>query len=102
MSFAVRTTPEADSQIRVIDDWWRSNRQASPDLFLTELTESFELLANAPQLGRSYRQSPVRYVRRLLLKATRYHVYYVVLTGEVHVLAVWHAQRGAGPPLRMR
>ena len=102
MSFAVRTTPEADSQIRVIDTWWRSNRQASPDLFLIELTESFELLANAPRLGRLYRRSPVRQVRRLLLKGTRYHVYYAVLNSEVHVLAIWHAQRGFGPPLRAR
>lgn len=30
MSLPVRTTPEADSQIRVIDDWWRKNRTASP------------------------------------------------------------------------
>ena len=33
MSLPVRTTPEADAQIREIDSWWRRNRLASPNLF---------------------------------------------------------------------
>jgi len=37
----------------------------------------------------------------LLLIEARYHVYYVPRGGEVRVLAVWHAQRGVGPPLRV-
>ncbi len=100
MSLPVRTSPEADAQIREIDSWWRRNRPAAPDLFLNELSDSFQLIAGAPQIGRLYRQSPVPHVRRLLLKKTRYHVYYVIVAGEVRVLAVWHAQRGVGPPLR--
>jgi len=39
------TTPEADTQVRTIDDWWRENRKGSPDLFLNELVDAFELLA---------------------------------------------------------
>ena len=70
MSRRVSTTPEGDAQIRTIDGWWRENRRASPG------------------------------TRRLLLKGTRYHVYYVSVDGEVRVLAIWHAKRGAGPPLR--
>ena len=100
MSLAVCTTPEADAQIREIDNWWRQNRLAAPDLFLQELGESFELISDAPQIGRFYRRSPVRQTRRVLLRGTRYHVYDVALTSEVRVLAVWHAQRGVGPPLR--
>lgn len=100
MSLPVRTTPEAETQIREIDDWWRKSRTAAPDLFLNELTESFDIIAGAPQIGRRYPPSPVRHVRRLLLKGSRYHVYYVPMTHEVRVLAVWHAQRGVGPPLR--
>ena len=100
MSLQVSTTPEADAQIRTIDGWWRENRRASPDLFLQELDNAFELLASAPQIGRSYRRSSVPGTRRLLLKETRHHVYYVSVDGEVRVLAIWHAKRGAGPPLR--
>jgi plasmid stabilization system protein ParE len=100
VSLPVLTTPEADRQILEIDDWWRTNRQSSPDLFVEELTTIFELLSDAPSIGRSYRQSPVPNTRRVLLKGTRYHVYYVSGTTEIRVLAVWHARRGAGPPLR--
>lgn len=98
----VRTTPEADNQIHEIDDWWRRNRTAALDLFLDELAECFEIIGHAPQIGRIYRHSPVPGVRRLLLRGTRYHVYYVPRTDEVTVLAVWHARRGVGPPLRAK
>ena len=47
MSLPVRTTPEADVQIGAIDDWWRHNRNAAPDLFLQELTASFEVVGVA-------------------------------------------------------
>lgn len=100
MSLPVRTTPEADTQIREIDNWWRNNRPASPNLFADELTTVFDIIGHAPHIGRLYRQSPVASARRVLLKGTRYHVYYVPLANEVRVLAVWHAQRGVGPPLR--
>jgi plasmid stabilization system protein ParE len=96
----VRTTPEADAQIREIDSWWRKNRPASPNLFADELAAAFDVVGHAPQIGRLYRQSPVQDTRRVLLKGTRYHVYYVPRSDEVRVLAVWHAQRGVGPPLR--
>jgi plasmid stabilization system protein ParE len=101
VSLQVRTTPEADAQVRTIDEWWRRNRLAAPDLFLEELASTFKVIGYAPQLGRVYRQSPVPGTRRILLKRSRYHVYYVPLDTEVRVLAVWHAQRGAGPPLRV-
>ena len=100
MSLPVRTTPESDAQVREIDVWWRRNRSASPNLFLEELTASFEIIGDAPQIGRLYRQSPVPGTRRVLLKGTRYHLYYVPLATEVRVVAVWHARRGVGPPLR--
>ena len=102
MSLPVGTTPDADSQIREIDDWWRTNRRSSPDLFLQELTASFDIIGDAPYIGRLYRQSPVPGTRRILLKGTRYHVYYVPGPNDVRVLAVWHARRGAGPLLRAR
>ena len=100
MTLPVRTTPEADAQIREIDDWWRRNRPASPNLFSNELAAAFDIIGHAPQIGRSYRRSTIPSTRRVLLKGTRYHVYYVPRSDEVMVLAVWHAQRGVGPPLR--
>jgi plasmid stabilization system protein ParE len=101
LSLQVRTTPEADAQIREIDNWWRRNRTASPDLFTNELAATLDILGHAPHIGRVYRQSPVPDTRRVLLKGTRYHVYYVPRRDQVIVLAVWNAQRGVGPPLRV-
>ena len=101
MSLAVRTTPEADAQILEIDSWWRRNRHASPNLFADELAASFDIIGHAPNIGRLYRPSPAPDTRRVLLKGTRYHVYYVPLADEVRILAVWHARRGVGPPLRL-
>lgn len=100
MSVLVRITPEAEGQIQVIHDWWTASRSAAPGLFLTELTDALDIIADAPAIGRLYRQAPLPQVRRLLLKATRYHIYYAPLGNDVVVLAVWHAKRGAGPPLR--
>lgn len=70
------TTPEADAQIRTIDTWWRTNRPAAPDLFAEELANCFVLLEWAPKIGRPYSRHPsVQGLRRVLLRATRYHVY---------------------------
>jgi len=102
VTLAVRTTPEAEAQISEIDSWWRTNRPASPDLFLDELEVGFEILGHVPLVGRLYRRSPVKGTRRFLLRQTRYHVYYVAEASQVRVLAVWHARRGLGPPLRMQ
>lgn len=77
MTLPVRTTPEADAQILEIDGWWRRNRYTSPNLFLEELTAAFDTVGDAPYLGRLYQQSPLPGTRRVLLKGTRYHVYYV-------------------------
>ncbi|MGH9204567.1 MAG: hypothetical protein ACRD2A_25345 [Vicinamibacterales bacterium] len=52
VSLAVKTTIEADAQIREIDDWWRRNRVAATDLFLDELTASFDIIGHTPQIGR--------------------------------------------------
>ncbi len=100
MNFPVRITPEVEAQIREIDNWWRTNRTASPDRFVDELAAAFEIIGHAPNIGRPYRRSPVPSTRRILLKAARYHVYYVTSANEVRVLAVWHARRGVGPALR--
>jgi plasmid stabilization system protein ParE len=100
VSLPVRITPEADAQILAVDDWWRRNRLASPNLFAEELAASFDVIGHTPHIGRPYRASPVPGTRRVLLKGTRYHVYYVPSLNHVRVLAVWHGQRGVGPPLR--
>jgi plasmid stabilization system protein ParE len=53
-----------------------------------------------PLIGRPYRRSPVAGTRRVRLERSHYHIYYLAGSDDVRILAVWHARRGAGPPLR--
>lgn len=99
MSLPVVTTPEADAQILAIGDWWRTHRPGAPSLFAEELAHCFIVLAQAPDIGKPYRRhSSVPGLRRVLLRSTRYHVYYVPRPDAVGVLAVWHSHRGQSPP----
>ena len=100
MTFRLVTTPEVDVQIRTIDSWWRENRPAAPELFSQELAAGLDLLEAVPNVGRSYGHPTVKGVRRILLRSTRYHVYYIVLEDTIVVLAVWSAVRGSGPDLK--
>jgi plasmid stabilization system protein ParE len=97
VTLPVVVAPRADRQIDAIDRWWRAHRSAAPDLFQDELGAALELLAFAPFSGQRYRSARRPDVRRTLLRATRYHVYYIVRKTDVYVLAVWSAVRGTGP-----
>jgi plasmid stabilization system protein ParE len=99
MTWTVRTVRRADNDIRRIDAWWREHREASPDLFLAELSDAFALLEVAAGAGRPYPSRRAEPVARILLRSTRYHVYFSVRGQEVFVLAVWSAVRGRGPAL---
>jgi len=98
----VLVVPDAELQIRTIDGWWREYRLAAPALFAEELAAAFELIASAPRIGRRRSHRGVPGLRRVLLRATRYHVYYAPsLDGQrVFVLAVWSALRGKAPPIQ--
>jgi plasmid stabilization system protein ParE len=100
MTIAVIVSPEAEAQIREIDSWWRENRKAAPDLFVQELAEATTTLETMPSAGHSTSHPEVKGLRRILLRATRYHVYYVSNAETVLILAVWSAVRGAGPDLK--
>lgn len=95
------TTPEAEAQAEAVDSWWRENRPASPTLFLDELANAFQLLAEAPEIGTRYDRTSIPGLRRLLLKASRHHLYYVyeAAQAQVIVLAIWGSQKGVGPTL---
>ena len=57
------------------------------------------MLADAPGVGKRY-PHVARGIRRVLLRSTRNHVYYVEQQDRVLVVAVWGAVKGAGPDLR--
>ena len=99
MAKPVHTTPQADLHILELDAWWRENREKSPDLFEQELAAAFRTIGAAPAAGKHYRHDSAS-VRRLLLRATRNHVYYVERDDDVLVVAVWGAVKRVGPDLR--
>ena len=92
-------SPEAAVQIESIDAWWRGNRPAAPDLFREELAAAVLAIRTLPQMGRPIRHPIVKGLRRVVLRATRNHVYYVVHRDVIFILAVWGAVRGSGPKL---
>jgi plasmid stabilization system protein ParE len=96
----VVVSPHAETNIRRIHHWWSENRLAAPSLFLDELALSLSLLGSFPGLGKMYRSPGVPRLRRYLLRASRYHVYYFDSKTQVTVLTVWGAVRGATPNFR--
>jgi plasmid stabilization system protein ParE len=96
LEIAPRAVRDAERAAR----WWRSNRPAAAALFEDELADSLDRLREAPEVGVVYRAVSGREHRRLFMKATRFHVYYRVVSAElVRVVALWSAQRGRGPRL---
>jgi plasmid stabilization system protein ParE len=96
---AVVVSEPAEQQLRAIDDWWRRNRLAATELFAQEFASAIDTLAAHPGVGAPVRRRKFKGLRRFLLRATRYHVYYVTTDRTVTVLAVWSAVRGNGPPI---
>lgn len=97
-TFAVFVDACAEDDIDRVDAWWQQNAGA-PDLFRNELAHMFALLASTPQMGVPYRRRRIPGLRRVLLRSTRYHVYYVFDGSRVIVLSVWSAVRRRGPRL---
>jgi plasmid stabilization system protein ParE len=98
----VRTTPSADCRVFDAARWWWENRPAAPDLFVREFVDAITKLTRTPRLGTSYAHPQIANVRRLLMRRTKYHIYYVYQPDhdEVWVLSVWRAMRGRGPELK--
>jgi plasmid stabilization system protein ParE len=98
MKKPVLVSAKAEEQIATIDAWWHENRDKAPELFQQELAQAFETISVAPELGRRHPWRGVE-VRRVLMRSTRHHVYYVDQPDSIVVVAVWGAVRGAGPDL---
>jgi hypothetical protein len=54
-----------------------------------------------PRAGKVYRRATSASYRRLLLRRSRFHVYYLIdeATRLVSIVAIWSAVRGHGPVL---
>jgi plasmid stabilization system protein ParE len=100
-SLPLQVTEDAAQQIREAAQWWHENRRASPELLGDELEQAFRLLTTHPFCGSTVPEAPKPGVRRLLLRKTQYHIYYLVSKSPeaVVVLAFWSTRRGSVPDL---
>ena len=96
----VRIVSSAARAISDAAEWWRTNRPNAPDTFITDLENSFKLIASHPDIGARALNSTLEGVRRVHLARVHYHLYYR-LTQEpaIEVLALWHTSRGSNPEL---
>ncbi|MCC7071157.1 MAG: type II toxin-antitoxin system RelE/ParE family toxin [Deltaproteobacteria bacterium] len=77
-----------------MDEWWSANRPAAPRLFLAELDAALRLIATAPFAGRRAEGVRKKDTRVLVLRRTRYLVFYRVVDERlVRLLAVRHGSR---------
>ena len=92
---AVAFTARATRQTRRALAWWAENRPAALGLLEQELRNVLALVAATPTLGALARDTRVKDVRRVLLRRSRYHVYYRVDSAgmRLEVLALWHTSR---------
>ena len=86
-------------EIRTAATWWQENRTAAAGAFGEELERAFELIALYPNVGSPASNTQLAGVRRVYVERIHYHVYYRSRGGRVEVLALWHASRGAEPPV---
>ncbi|MBI4862268.1 MAG: type II toxin-antitoxin system RelE/ParE family toxin [Candidatus Riflebacteria bacterium] len=103
MTTRVSIGDRAEAQIVQIDRWWKANRPAAPDLFHHEVLGCLGLLRATPEIGHPERHRRIPGLRRVLLAASRYHVYYAYdsVDDVALVLAAWSALRGRRPPLSL-
>lgn len=99
--WGVLFTASAGAHVDAIREWWDSERQGAPELFIDELSAAIDRLSRLPGTGAPFESNAVPGLQRVLLSRCRYHLYYTVHPPrrEVIVRAVWHASRGYGPDL---
>ena len=94
----IKVSPEAREEIRGAVAWWKTNRPKGPHLLRDELRGAFTLLAAHPLAGHAAPGAPASSgIRFLLLRGSRFLVYYSVHEEDVEVLRFWHTSRGTRP-----
>ena len=92
-------TVAAARQAEEIAEWWSTHRPLSPGLFTAELAQCLVRLGVLPNIGAPYPNRCLGGLRRILMRATRHHVYYSTneVEGIITIHAVWHPARGTEP-----
>jgi len=91
----------AARQVESAAQWWRENRQGSPEALSEELLRTLNLIALQPGIGLPATNLRLSGVRRILLPRVGYFLFYRVAPRKqvVEVLSFWHVRGGSGPRL---
>src|ERR1041384_1253033 len=91
----------AEEQLDEIVEWWTAHREANPTLVMEEFDRCVSLLESSPDAGARFHRSRVPGVRRLVMRRTKHHVYYLhdERSAVVYIIAVWGAPKAGAPPL---
>ena len=84
MKGRVFATPEAEQQILEVSAWWHAKRPAAEGQFDRELSDTLNLLGEAPDLGRRYRRARIPGLRPYLRQHPELHAALERATGSVH------------------
>lgn len=95
----VLIAPDAEAQLIVIRSWWTTERPLARELFDREFDAAVLAIGAAPSALPLYRREDDADVRRILLRKTRYAIYFCIEPDHVLIVAVWHTARRSGPPL---
>ena len=93
----LKFSPQFQADVRVARQWWKTNRNKSPELLSAELRRAFTLLKSQRLIGEAALDVGAEGIRRLYLRGTRYFVYYEVHETDIEVLRLWHSSRGDQP-----
>ena len=94
----VTVAQEARDEIRDAVAWWKANRPKGPRRLRDELRSAFGLLAFHPEVGRPVIGAPANNdIRFLVLRVSRFLLFYSVSEEEVQVLRLWQSNQGRRP-----
>lgn len=95
----VSFSAQAFKDVVAAEVWWRANRD-SKNLFSDEVRAALVLLETAPRLGQRIKgRSAKAETRRLVLKRSRFLMFYEIEAERVVVLRLWHPARRPGGAL---
>src|SRR5689334_17227264 len=100
-TYAVSIAPQADAEIKKASEWWRENRPKAPGLLRDEVGRALLLIADHPESGRRVWNRKFGSARFVVLRRSRYVLYYQVLTATREVYVV-HFRHGRRLPLKRR